>query len=280
MHWLPKLWPTKKQWQSWSIPSKHTLVGLVIGVVGTSLTFIFGIPILMSWLFPCRIETGIYTDIVARFYARTNINNLKTVKNLEIPFTSQELFYEWKLTVLPNRDDIGPIVRLDHIQENDRISTVPADAIVSEILPQWASGFPETSRRKPDYYSYVIRFEMLAKDQEAVIKIRRPLKTLLISEENLIRVGEVRAGSCRITPFHYSSLKDVERLMYQAKALAELPIRPDPGDVTSEEVQATIEIICAMEDCTKRTIRQLEADMGKSPQQLMSESRSQGKEYR
>ncbi|OGX08825.1 MAG: hypothetical protein A2Z88_09435 [Omnitrophica WOR_2 bacterium GWA2_47_8] len=116
MNCLLKLWPTGKQWQSWSIPSKHSLLGFVLQIVGIIIAILFGGQILIDWLFPCRIETKINTDIVARLYAKTNINNLKTVKNLEIPFTSQELLYEWKFVVLPNRDDINVIVRLDHLE--------------------------------------------------------------------------------------------------------------------------------------------------------------------
>ncbi len=47
---LKSLFPSRKQWKAWAIPSKHTTLGLLVGLVALVLTLIFGLPPFLDYL--------------------------------------------------------------------------------------------------------------------------------------------------------------------------------------------------------------------------------------
>ena len=44
------LLPSKPQWDKWNLPSKHTTLGLLVGLVGIGLTLVFGLPPFIDWM--------------------------------------------------------------------------------------------------------------------------------------------------------------------------------------------------------------------------------------
>ena len=40
LQFIMNLWPTKKQWKNWKLPSKHTAIGLLVGVAEIVLTVV------------------------------------------------------------------------------------------------------------------------------------------------------------------------------------------------------------------------------------------------
>jgi hypothetical protein len=231
----------------------------------------------------CQISAVISTRILSRLYARVKFSPAEQ----DIPFDFQELFYEWTLRLSVNTPVAALSLRIEHLTPNDRPHFDPEPMRISELQPRWFSGFSEPARKKPDYFSQTLQFEFLGANRPAVVRIRRPLNTPMLSKTELIRLGDLRGAHCRVEPWSYDVEADGDRLLYEAKRLAEwtygshpaqrrkrLPIKQDPGDVAPDEIQGTVEAYCQTAACDVLTINQLEAHMGKSPAEHAKEQRT------
>ena len=227
---------------------------------------------------PCVVETEVKSNIVSRVYSRGSLQPGLSEQMLEPKF--QELFYEWNLSISSDQPANDLFIRLDHVGVDDRISVTPTQGRISDLFPGWLSGFPEPHRNKPDYFSRTIEFDHLDPTKPtATIKIRRALsKPLLISSQNVIRIGEGTATNCSIVTHNFDFEDEAKRLEKLANTLAEniygmkssgsgVPIGNDPGDLMESEVQATVEMRCKTISCEQMTASQLEARLGKSPHQ-------------
>lgn len=225
---------------------------------------------------PCLIETEVKSDIVSRIFFRDTFEKGEQI--LEPEF--QELFYEWNLSISSDNPVNDVFLKLDHVGVDDRLSVTPTHGKVSHLLPLWLSGFPEPHRNKPDYFFRTIEFDQLdPMKPKATIKIRRPLsKPLLISPQDIIRIGEATATNCTVSIDNIDFNGEAGRLEKLANTLAGniyrmnssgrgVSIRSDPGDLIESEVQATVEMRCKNLSCEEMTANQLEARLGKSPHQ-------------
>ena len=121
---------------------------------------------------PCKINATVDTVVVTRLHSR-GIIPTPAGRTIYTSPMFQELFYDWVLTISPNRDAGAIFVVLkDRRKSNYRLRIEPTETAQSEPTPGWATGFNEP--REPDYYKRVIRWEHL--DKLATITIRRPIK--------------------------------------------------------------------------------------------------------
>jgi len=292
------------RWRRWSLSNKLTLIGVLVGVVGLGIALVQLLrpgnpPSLQEGaanvhagrdlnvgrdlvVIPpnrlaegsegetCHVVPSVQSRIVARLYAREDIRG---TPEGNINFSFQELFYEWKLTLLPDRPTKRISGRIDHLKGDDRFRVVPDDATLSPLQPRWFSEFPEPARKVPDYFAR--SFDVQAsRDHPAIIAVRRPLSAPAISEVDIVVLGDLRSLDCKVEPATSDVKAEAIRLSQQATALAQsavgglpLPIRSDPGDVAVEEVQATVEAWCQTDTCERRTLGQLEVHMGRPPEE-------------
>ena len=61
---LKSLFPSRQQWKGWTIPSRHTALGLLIGFIGLVLTVVFGLPPFIDYLAAKRPRVPIPTPAV------------------------------------------------------------------------------------------------------------------------------------------------------------------------------------------------------------------------
>jgi len=222
----------------------------------------------------CHVAFSVNAEPVARLYGR---HDIRATPNASISFDFQELFYEWKASFSVNRKTTRLIVKINHLTEADVVNVLPALSQVSDPTPEWFSGFRETARTKPDYYSRTITVGDLARGGRVTISLRRALDVPELSPVNVVRVEDARTESCSamIPAFHEDA--EAKAISTQTLALANfkygqadgssraLPLRRDPGDVGANEVQATIEARCKNSTCTEAIASHLEVHMGKPP---------------
>lgn len=227
---------------------------------------------------PCLVQTSTSSDVLSRVYLR-GVTALDEKEQMLLP-SSQELFYEWKVSLVSTGDPQGISFEILHLQEDDRVSISPANAgTLSEPIKRWFSGYPEPRRTKPDYFARIVTLPALPAGLSTSVMVRRPLEKPLITR--LITMQNARSLNCRVEST-VSVQDEINILQTKIQRLAEnvyrmnsnshgVPLRPDPGDVTPQEIQGTIEVRCKDQTCTKMNMGQLEARMGKSPAQIAQE---------
>ena len=59
-----KMWPSRQQWNSWSLPSKLSAIGVLIGVVSLLVSVgIYAIPVVIRWIWPPRTTVTLTVTI-------------------------------------------------------------------------------------------------------------------------------------------------------------------------------------------------------------------------
>lgn len=224
-----------------------------------------------------HLVPSIQSRIVSRLYARENILDDPNASRTHY-FLFQELFYEWELTLSADKSIERVSGQIDHLKEGDRFRVVPEDTKLSPLLPKWFSGFIEPARKKPDYFARTFEVKIAPK-MAVTITIRRPLMRPLISEGEIINISDIRSLECCIElPRNIDVKAEVRRLSLQATTLAQwlysprqngigLPIHADPGDVTPDEIQITVEAWCQTDFCNDLTMSKMEVHMGRSPEE-------------
>lgn len=231
----------------------------------------------------CEMKLAIGSQTIARLYARDNINLLRLGK-INITFKFQELFYEWKVSVSATENISAVTLSIDHLTDVDSVRTLPENAQISDLHPKWFSGFAEPARKKPDYYGRMIQFNALAAKQSGTVIIRRFLPEPVLSEVGSIRLVDVRSPMCATLVPTYDAPAESRHITYQAEILSKavysptnpptgLPIKRDPGDVTRNEFQATVETWCENTACDKRTVGQLEVHAGQFPSEFFRKNK-------
>jgi len=181
-------------------------------------------------------------------------------------FAYKELFYEWVLTLTPERTVPGGSITVSYLSRSDLITLQPLDAVISEAKEGWVLGFKE-EKRGPDYYSRVFSFTNISKNRPLSIKIRRPITELIergfrLSEPNVIRVSDISCPTCVLASDGCDPIKEAERLNREAAMLAQwktegpnkppLPLRSDSGVLLGPgEIQASVEL--RVQDAPPRT---------------------------
>lgn len=223
----------------------------------------------------CRLKFSTATEPVARLYSRHPIPNALKA-NLSLDF--QEMFYEWRSSLTITRTTKLVAVKLNHLTESDLITVSPASrSEISDLTPEWFSGFREPARTKADYYSRLIRVSDLASSEKVTISLRRALDVPQISPILAVRIDDARAENCSAPASNFDENQAASDFNSKAKALAEfrygqvdgpphpLPMGRDPGDVGKDEVQATIEARCKNPSCTQIVVSHLEVHTGQIP---------------
>jgi len=224
---------------------------------------------------PCSMRAELVTDVISRPYARHHLDPAAREQYLNPTF--QELFYEWHLTLTPNQPVGGLVLTIDHVTEADRFRVTPEQRPLSELKPRWLSGFTEPERT-PDYHARTVGFDHVGPGAVATVTIRRRLLAPIISAPSLPRIAELTAAGCRTNTTTEAADPDAEarRLTTLAMAFVEkgirspavqgpLPLRTDPGDLSPDEAQGTIELRCKDVECNTMTMNQLEVHLGESP---------------
>jgi hypothetical protein len=220
----------------------------------------------------CQIRISVTPGAIARLYARRDITSKP---NAELLFDFQEIFYQWRADLFVDHLTQQLLVRISHLGEKDTIATSPSLSSVGAAQSEWFSGFQEPSRDKPDYYARVIKLENLAKGETVRIIVRRALELPDVAPVSVIRLDEVRSTeSClpQIPTFDEESESRIASAQAKTLALfrygrqnadpAPLPLAHDPGDVASNELQATVEASCKNPECDHVVIKNLEVHMG------------------
>jgi hypothetical protein len=169
-------------------------------------------------------------------------------------------------------------MELTNLNKNDAVRITPENAIISEPLPKWFSGYPEPTRHIPDYYARTVQF-VLDPQRATVISVRRSLTSPSVSKEQIVTILDMESTSCEALFPPNASVSESQRMTQQAQSLANttwnrsigpLTIRGDPGDVRTNEFQATVEVWCNDDTCVNRTVSQLEVRLGKPPAQILA----------
>lgn len=225
----------------------------------------------------CHIGIAENADAVTRMYMLHNIGDNPTMR--ELP-QFQELFYEWKALLSVDRNTRELSVKVNHLAASDVLSTTPAIANISDLTPEWMSGFREHAKSKADYYSRIVTFYSLSKGDKAVIVARRALGSPAISQAELLRVQDARTPDCsaRIPPMsQMDESNKTKAINARLSSLAgfkwgrvngppaPLPLGRDPGE-TGDNSEFTLEGRCQNEACDHVTVGQLEVRVGKPPQ--------------
>lgn len=282
------LWPSQQQWRHWSLPSKLTAIGTLVGIISLGLYGLekaFQLRSLIWSNIACIIEAKVSSDVMSRVYARGTLQ--PELKEQSLKPTSQELFYEWQVSLSANENARDISFEIHQLQTDDRVSISPSIGILSEPSKRWYSGFPEPQRSKPDYLLRTVQLSHLSPDAPStVVAVRRFLEKPLLSSNDLIRIENARSSNCRVVFKSAGQRESAERLQQRAGKLTEhvyqmggeaqpVPIRRDPGDISEYEIQATTEARCKDDSCSNIEIRQLEARSGKSPYQYEKERRTE-----
>lgn len=220
----------------------------------------------------CFVEASIRSEVVSRLYARGIVS---TEGDQSLPVEFQELFYEWSVHLTPTIELPSLVAEIDHLEEGDLIKTMPDTANLSGPNAKWFSGFPEPARTKGDYYAQTVTFHDLRKRETAFVSLRRRLEQTSIPDLYVPRLADMRVARCSTPLPMYQPGVEALRFSQQAKALANfrygrqigpprpVPVRNDPGDLSPNEVQATVEARCKDDECTAVIIGNLEAHVGK-----------------
>jgi hypothetical protein len=185
-------------------------------------------------------------------------------------FQFQELFYEWQLKLRPTKPTPNEFVEISHLSLEDSVKVQPEDASVSELKPKWMSGFPELSRKRPDFFARTISFGALDENQDGSIVIRRNLLVPEVAPIQVITVEDLHVPGCTPVKPVVDAMANSAYLTKQASALSKerfgksapasgLPIGRDLGDAPPGNMEASVEAWCANSDCTTFTMGRLEA---------------------
>ena len=90
----------------------------------------------------------------------------------EMEMVSQELFYQWNVSLKADSDISKVTVEIANVKQGDRVRVLPNTAVISKWEPKWFSGFSEPTRN-PDYYVRAITVPDFSSHQGAEISIRR-----------------------------------------------------------------------------------------------------------
>jgi hypothetical protein len=120
----------------------------------------------------CHLKFAASTEAVARLYGR---HDIRATPNTRLSIDFQELFYEWKASFSTDRKTSQLSVKINHLTDADIVTVSPAAALsqISDPNPEWFSGFKESARTRPDYYSRLIAITDLAKGDRVTILLRR-----------------------------------------------------------------------------------------------------------
>lgn len=229
----------------------------------------------------CIIAAGISADVISRVYYRDRYKNGEQILNPN----SQELFYEWTAQVSTNNPVKDIVLEIRNLRADDRVSISPANAKISEPEAKWHSGYPEPHRSTPDYYSRTATFpQLLPQRLTGTISIRRFLERPRLSSSDLITLNVLNIPNCKVATKSNKYAASAEQLEQRAMALVKhvsqsnparepVPIRRDPGELNHDEVEATLEIRCESESCSKLTVGKPVGRSGKSPSEHAMEQR-------
>jgi hypothetical protein len=256
----PGLWPFCHQ-HRWRTPL--SVLSFVAAVAASNPVWHFLEPL----LFPCVLSATVTTDIVSRLHGRAPLE-----AQGEMPFQTQELFYEWRVALKTSRptDNVG--VTIERLSAGDRLAVQPAGSQVSALVPRWMSGFDEPTRT-PDSYSRSVRFDHIDRKEAAQVVVRRLLGSGTLASD-LIRLGDVVA-SCTVQKQEAGPDDDAKRLRARAEGLpaaihvsgveGRLPLGGDLGDPATDEQQVSVEARCMTDACEQYEVNKLEARVGTSP---------------
>jgi hypothetical protein len=122
----------------------------------------------------CNVVAAENSEIVSHVHFRQKILPPGLLGADSSPYL-QELFYDWTLSIHPERTIVGIVVIVsDAFVLHDRVRVAPDLGTVSEAIPKWTSGFNEP--RSPDYYARIVSIPVVHKGDDVVITFRRPLK--------------------------------------------------------------------------------------------------------
>jgi hypothetical protein len=228
---------------------------------------------------PCGLSVAITTEMIARVYAREKLPETGETINAR-PFI-QELFYEWTLSLKPNRtvSDVEVDLRYGRGKEDemssDHLRSVPIGVIL-DPKPGWMSGFDEPAQR-PDYYTRSIHIAKLERNRRAKVIIRHSIKFIKgmtnFVASDFERSFNLSVPTCRFNkPILTIDNKRFLSLMRRGFALAQwkyfglsgpdLPVKLNPDDplppLEPNEAESTFEMRCKDDTCKKATISQLE----------------------
>lgn len=215
------------------------------------------------------------SEVVARLYMRGMAPPVGS--NIWYKPFIQELFYEWKLTIIGSKDASAVAVTIrDSLPMIDRIRITPEDeATVSESTPKWLSGFDEP--RKADYYIRTVRFSTLSKEHPRTILLRRSIKLPQVvtnfSEADFARTFDVVSPGFRVQQKDLDAHEQALRIFSHVGILGMWkysggdrpplktkrdPEAPDPP-LAPGEAEATVEVRCKDILCSELVMGQLEA---------------------
>lgn len=207
------------------------------------------------------VTAGINSRMVACLYARAV--DPGPGQTINIPFSFQEIFYEWSTSVSADRLSKASL-KVDALREDDIYRVEPEGAVVKRV-PESALGFKNLTA-KPDYYALMINTDDLNDSQPLTVTVRRST-TIPLTESELIRLAYVRSSTSKVINPKFDAAADVERLKRQGKIIAKwkhaprtepLPIH-SPGEVPSGWIQSSIEMWCKDESCQEMVIGNLVA---------------------
>lgn len=128
------------------------------------------------WPAECSITVDVNSTITASVHLRAPW--LPTGQTEVYKPLFQDLFHEWVVKIVPNKEASQIIVSIrDARLPTDLISVDPSEnAIISQAKPGWVSGFEEPTQT-PDFFTRTVSISRLAKP--ATVTIRKPIKSKL-----------------------------------------------------------------------------------------------------
>jgi hypothetical protein len=215
----------------------------------------------------CTIDANVESHLTARLYSRRNLTSIQQPnKQFNIPLQFEELFYDWSLSIAPDKLVTDAFVEIDHLKEDDVVTVVPEDAKVSQPMPKWLSGYTEPSRKKPDFYARQITMGPLAPDESAKISVRRGLTSPAIDDSDMIELEDIRSVPCFIKKHTLVPTEESDRLNHEATMLIRPPgvatLKHDVGDVAKDQWEASVDMTCKNRACTQMTVSRLIVRLG------------------
>jgi hypothetical protein len=222
----------------------------------------------------CHISTAMESFGVARVYSEAPAKDLYSsgppeTHNMRI--LSQELFYQWSISLKSDRIISNVTVEVENIKQDDRIRVVPEESAVSQWTPKWFSGFPEPERKRPDYYVRVITLSDVSPNQEASITIRRQMSGHAPFPDEVVQVERIHSAGCEVdAPKISDGQLEAVKIAKQRNVLAAQPYnggRPaplarDPGDARPGKLQAMVEVRCVDDPCSGLKLQRMSAWSG------------------
>lgn len=250
--------------------ARKTIAGIIVIVAAASCAVWYFWPAIEDAMTSCKLSPVVESRIVSRLHSR---NPVPTTETRMADFQFQELFYEWRLDIKPTSPVADVFIEISHLSKDEATKIKPENANVSELKPRWMSGFPELSRKNPDFFARTISFGRLDQNHGAAIVIRRNLTVPGVAPIQVITIDDLLVPDCTIiTPIN--DVEDNSRwLTKQAVAFSKerfsksapatgLPIGKDLGDTPLGETDASVEAWCEDLNCTKFIVGNLEARIG------------------